>query len=60
MWTKCTIREQHFKGWKGPGVVLGQEGQSVLVRRAGSFYWVHPCQLMKVKESGSSSQSRKK
>ena len=37
----------NFKGWKGPDVVLGQEGKFVLIRHGGTFYRVHLCQLMK-------------
>ena len=39
---------KNFKGWKGPAVVLGQDGQFVLVRHGGAYFRVHPCQLMKV------------
>lgn len=37
-------------GGKCPAVVLGKEGQTVLVRHGGTFYLVHPCQSMKVKD----------
>ena len=45
---KVYYRRQNTKGWKGPGVVLGSEGNFVLIRHGGAFYRVHPCQLMKV------------
>ena len=32
--------------WKGPGTVIGQDGQQVLVKHSSSSYvTVHPCQL---------------
>ena len=40
-------KRKDTKGWKGPGVVLGQDGQYVLIRHASAYYRVHPCQLMK-------------
>jgi transposase InsO family protein len=46
---KVYYRRKNFKGWKGPGVVLGQDGQFVLIRHGGAYYRIHPCQLMKVK-----------
>ena len=29
--------------WKGPGTVIGQDGQQVLVKHGGSYVRVHPC-----------------
>ena len=43
-------RRKNFKGWKGPAVVLGVDGQFVLVRHGGAYYRIHPCQLMKINE----------
>ena len=40
---------KNFKGWKGPGLVFGQVGQFVFIRHGGTYYHVHPCQLMKEK-----------
>ena len=40
-------KRKETKGWKGPGVVLGQNGQYVLIRHASAYYRVHQCQLMK-------------
>ena len=34
-----------FNGWKGPAVVLGQDGQFVAIRHGGEIYRCHPCQL---------------
>ena len=31
--------------WHGPGVVLGQDGQQVLVKHGGVYVRVHPCRL---------------
>ena len=45
---KVFYRRKNVKGWKGPAVVLGQDGQFVLLRQAGGFYRVHLCHLMKV------------
>ena len=33
-------RRKNFKGWKGPAVVLGKDGQFVLVRHGGAYYRV--------------------
>ena len=40
---------KNCKGWKGPAVVLGQDGQFVQLRHGGQYLKVHPCQVMKVK-----------
>ena len=32
--------------WKGPGYVLGQEGQQILVKHGGVYVRVHPCRLL--------------
>ena len=40
-------RWKETKGWRGPGIVLGKEGQYVLIRHASAYYHIHPCQLMK-------------
>ena len=48
---KVYYRRKATKGWKGPAVVLGQDGQFVLLRHGGAFYRVHPCQMMKVKST---------
>ena len=50
-------RRKKFKGWKGPAVVLGQDGQCVAVRHGGAYYKCHPSQLMMVKQDSSKSDS---
>jgi hypothetical protein len=32
--------------WKGPGTVIGQDGQQVLVKHGATYVRVHPCRLM--------------
>ena len=32
--------------WKGPGTVIGQDGQQVLVKHGGSYVRVHLCRLL--------------
>ena len=39
-------RRKNFKGWKGPGTVIGQDGQLVAVRHQAEIYRVHPHQLL--------------
>lgn len=51
------ITENKFKGWKV--VVLGKEGQPVVVNNEGIYYCVHPCQLMKVQNSSDTCQTKK-
>ena len=34
--------------WKGPGTVIGQDGQHVLVKHASTYIRVHPCKLQMV------------
>ena len=36
--------------WKRPGVVLGRDGQFVLVRQGGSYFRVHPSHSLKVRK----------
>ena len=50
---KVYYRRKNYKGWKGPAIVLGQEGQLVLVRHGGAFYRVHSCHLLKLGLSNS-------
>lgn len=56
---KVYYRRKNVKGWKGPGVVLGQDGQMVLVRHGGIYYKVHPCQMMKVTEHGNKESAKR-
>ena len=32
--------------WKGPGTVLSQEEQQILVKHGGVYVMVHPCRLL--------------
>ena len=42
--------------WRGPAVVLGQDGQQVLVKHGGIYVRVHPCRLSLVREVVQESQ----
>ena len=42
--TVCYKSNDNSK-WKGPGAVLGQEGQQSLVKHGGVYVRVHPCRL---------------
>ena len=48
---KVYYKRLDSKSWKGPGVVLGQEGQQVLVKHGGVYIRVHPCRLSLAKET---------
>ena len=37
--------------WKGPGKVIGQDSQQVLIKHGGMYVRVHPCRVMHWKES---------
>ena len=37
--------------WKGPGCVIGQDGQQVFVRHGGTYVKIHPCRLMKCSDA---------
>ena len=49
--TKCITGDSVYfkkineKQWRGPGKVLGQDGQQVLVKYGSNYIRVHPCQL---------------
>ena len=32
--------------WKGPGKVIGQDGQQVLIKHGGTYVRVHPCRII--------------
>ena len=52
-------RRKNYKGWKGPGKVIGKDGQTVIVKHGSSIYRVHPYQLLKKKAcSGTQAPSR--
>ena len=38
-------KRANSNSWHGPAVVLGQDGQQVLVKHGGSYVRVHPCRL---------------
>ena len=38
------------KRWHGPGYVIGQDGQHVLVRHQSTWVRVHPCRLMLINQ----------
>ena len=44
------------KRWRGPGTVLGKEGNFVLIRHGAQYYRCHPCQLMKKNNADESSE----
>ena len=39
------FKRKDSKKWHGPGTVLGQDGQTVLVKHGGTYVRVHPCRL---------------
>ena len=45
---KVFYKRKNFKGWKGPAMVIGQEGKIVLVRHGTAYYRCHLWHLMKV------------
>ena len=49
-----------MKGWKGPAVVLGFDGYTVLVKQGGSIYRYHRCNVMKVNPEPASEKGKKK
>ena len=52
--TLFIIEDKTTREGGGPAKVLGKEGQCVLIRHGGVFYWMLPCHLMKGnKELGS-------
>ena len=42
--------------WRGPAVVLGQDGQQVLVKHGGIYVRVHPCRLSLIRSASRYSQ----
>ena len=44
---KCNSSDK----WKGPGHVIGQDGQQVFVRHTGTYVRIHPCHLMKCSDA---------
>ena len=43
-------KRENCNQWKGPGTVIGQDGQQVLVKHSSTYIRVHPCRLQMVKE----------
>ena len=41
-------RRENFKGWKGPGTVIGRDRKLVVVRHGGMVYRVPVCHIMPV------------
>ena len=39
-------KRDKIRQWKGPGVVIGQDGQQVLVKHGSTYVRVHPCRLI--------------
>ena len=38
-------KRNNSEKWKGPGTVIGQDGQQVLVKHGSTYVRVHPCRL---------------
>lgn len=45
------IKKRKQNMWSGPGTVVGQEYQQILVRIGGYYYRVHPCHIILEEES---------
>ena len=56
---KIYFKRKSFKGWKGPGIVIGKDGQTVVVKYGGQIFRVHPSQLMKTEDERLSSEGNK-
>ena len=39
-------KRKDSREWKGPGKVIGQDGQQVLVKHGSTYVRVHPCRVM--------------
>lgn len=46
-------KRKDSKEWKGPGSVIGQDGQQILVKHGSYYVRVHPCRLMLKNECNS-------
>eukprot|EP00111_Clytia_hemisphaerica_P014173 TCONS_00041752-protein len=46
--------------WKGPGTVLGQDGQQILVKHGSHYVRVHPCRAKLVHENDKPIHSEEK
>lgn len=49
-------KRKDSREWKGPGVVIGQDGQQILVKHGSTYVRVHPCRVMLKDTSPSLSQ----
>ena len=47
-------KRKDSREWRGPGKVIGQDGQQVLIKHGSSYVHVHPCRVM-LKDSNSGS-----
>ena len=54
---RAFYKRKDTKGWRGPGKVLGQDGNFVLIRHGSFYHRCHPCHLMKVVMGDASSES---
>ena len=50
-------RREKYKGWLGPGKVIGYDNKLILVRHGGECYRVPQCQIVLYKADGSNSDS---
>ena len=48
---KVYFKRADSKRWRGPVVVLGQDGQQVLVKYQGNYVRVHPCRVSLVSDT---------
>ena len=51
-------KRNDLRKWQGPGTVIGQDSQQVLVKHGGVYIRVHPCRLMLEDNSGRQFQRR--
>ena len=54
---KVFYKRRSWKGWRGPGTVIGQEGKIVLIRHGSFYYRCHPCHIMKMHSTGKAQKS---
>ena len=48
---KVYYKRLDARRWRGPAIVLGKDGQQVLLKHGGYYIRVHPCRLRLVQES---------
>ena len=44
---KVLFKRRNEKRWRGPGIVLGKDGNFILIMHGAQIYRCHPCQLLK-------------